>query len=194
MRVSLLRGNIGAIAAVIALSAIALCTAGAAQAQDWPRAKPVSIVVGFGPGAFTDTIARVVAQKLGETTGGAFVVENRPGAGGNPAPARGKRPPARGSGRGGGAAGRLRVRDRTGVDASHRAQYPRAQHHDQGSIRERDLGGEGARRFDQRGVASPRDRERGTRRTRARRLQSRWCAGPSQRRHETPRQLPHIRH
>ncbi len=60
MRVVTLRGNIGAIAAVIALSAIALCAAGAAQTQDWPRAKPVSIVVGFGPGAFTDTIARVV--------------------------------------------------------------------------------------------------------------------------------------
>ena len=55
-----------------------------AQTQtDWPRAKPVNILVGFGPGAFTDVIARVVAQRLGEATGGSFVVENRPGAGGN---------------------------------------------------------------------------------------------------------------
>ena len=98
MRVVTLRGNIGAIAAVIALSVIALCTAGAAQAQaqDWPRAKPVSIVVGFGPGAFTDTIARVVAQKLAEATGEAFVVENKPGAGGNIATGQVKRAPADG--------------------------------------------------------------------------------------------------
>ena len=60
-----------------------LATTGTVSAQDWPKSKPVSIVVGFGPGAFTDVIARVVAQKLGETTGGSFVVENKPGAGGN---------------------------------------------------------------------------------------------------------------
>jgi len=63
-----------------------LLFAGQASAQspaDWPKAKPVNIVVGFGPGAFTDVIARVVAQKLGETTGGNFIVENKPGAGGN---------------------------------------------------------------------------------------------------------------
>ena len=51
--------------------------------EDWPKAKPVTFVVGFGPGAFTDVMARLVAQKLGELTGGNFVVENKPGAGGN---------------------------------------------------------------------------------------------------------------
>ncbi len=57
---------------------------GQASAQsDWPKARPVNIVVGFGPGAFTDGIARIVAQKLSESTGGSFVVENKPGAGGN---------------------------------------------------------------------------------------------------------------
>ena len=58
---------------------------------EWPKAKPVNITVGFGPGAFTDVIARVVAQKLGELTGGSFVVENKPGAGGNIATAQVKR-------------------------------------------------------------------------------------------------------
>ena len=69
---------------------------GSASAQDWPKAKPVSVVVGFGPGAFTDVIARVVAQKLAESTGGSFVVENKPGAGGNIATGLVKRAPADG--------------------------------------------------------------------------------------------------
>ena len=75
---------------------ISLAWIGSASAQDWPKAKPVSVVVGFGPGAFTDVIARVVAQKLAETTGGSFVVENKPGAGGNIATGVVKRAPADG--------------------------------------------------------------------------------------------------
>lgn len=81
----------------LALTAGSLLMAGKAWAQaDWPRAKPVSIVVGFGPGAFTDSIARIVAQKLGESTGGTFAVENKPGAGGNIATGQVKRAPADG--------------------------------------------------------------------------------------------------
>jgi tripartite-type tricarboxylate transporter receptor subunit TctC len=79
------------------LAACGLLGAGLASAQsEWPKAKPVNIVVGFGPGAFTDVIARVVAQKLGETTGGTFTVENRPGAGGNIATGQVKRAAADG--------------------------------------------------------------------------------------------------
>lgn len=63
---------------------------------DWPKAKPVTIVVGFAAGAFTDNIARVVAQKLGEATGGSFVVDNKPGAGGNLATGQVKRAAADG--------------------------------------------------------------------------------------------------
>lgn len=43
--------------------------------------KPVRIVVPYTPGAFTDQIARVLAQKLGDTWKSPVVVENRPGAG-----------------------------------------------------------------------------------------------------------------
>ena len=64
--------------------------------SDWPKAKPVTIVVGFAAGAFTDNIARVVAQKLGESTGGSFVVDNKPGAGGNLATGQVKRAAADG--------------------------------------------------------------------------------------------------
>lgn len=62
----------------LALAAI-VCAAGAA-AQSYP-AKPVRIVVPSSPGGGTDILARVLAQKLAESLGQQFVVENRPGAG-----------------------------------------------------------------------------------------------------------------
>ena len=52
-----------------------------AAAQTWP-ARAVRIVAPFPPGGGTDTVGRLLAQKLAEQTGGSFVVENRPGAAG----------------------------------------------------------------------------------------------------------------
>jgi tripartite-type tricarboxylate transporter receptor subunit TctC len=57
---------------------------GAATAQGYPN-KPVRIVVGFTAGGPTDAIARIVAQKLSDSLGQQFVVENMGGAGGNTA-------------------------------------------------------------------------------------------------------------
>jgi tripartite-type tricarboxylate transporter receptor subunit TctC len=53
----------------------------AAQAQTYPN-KPIRLVVGFAPGGNTDTVARVVGQKLGERLGQQVIIENKAGAGG----------------------------------------------------------------------------------------------------------------
>ena len=50
-----------------------------AHAQAFP-AKPVRIVVVWPPGGSNDVVARVMAQRLSETVGQQFIVENRPGA------------------------------------------------------------------------------------------------------------------
>ncbi len=50
-------------------------------AQSWP-AKPVTIVIGFPPGAGTDQLTRYLADQLREKTGQPFVTENKPGFGG----------------------------------------------------------------------------------------------------------------
>ena len=57
--------------------------AGATQAQDKFPSKPVTLVVPQAAGGANDAIARILAQKLGELSGQSFIVENRPGAGGN---------------------------------------------------------------------------------------------------------------
>ena len=78
-----------------ALLLLAVSVAG--NAQDWPKQKPVQIMVGFGPGSTTDIVARLVQPKLTEALGQTVVVENRPGAGGNVASQAVKRAAADGS-------------------------------------------------------------------------------------------------
>jgi tripartite-type tricarboxylate transporter receptor subunit TctC len=64
----------------LAALVFALVWAAQAAAQSWPD-KPVRIVVPLGAGGFADVPARILAPQLGAQLNGAFVVENRPGAG-----------------------------------------------------------------------------------------------------------------
>jgi tripartite-type tricarboxylate transporter receptor subunit TctC len=52
------------------------------HAQTWP-AKPVRVIVAFPAGGATDLVARLIGQALGKVYAQQFVIENRPGAGGN---------------------------------------------------------------------------------------------------------------
>jgi len=55
---------------------------GQANAQAYPS-RPVKVIVPFGAGSASDITARLLMEKLGESMGANFVVENRVGAGGN---------------------------------------------------------------------------------------------------------------
>jgi tripartite-type tricarboxylate transporter receptor subunit TctC len=61
---------------------ILLAGASVASAQEWPKQKPISFVVAFGAGSITDSLARLIGQKLSESLGQTVIVDNRPGAGG----------------------------------------------------------------------------------------------------------------
>ncbi|TMH43523.1 MAG: tripartite tricarboxylate transporter substrate binding protein, partial [Betaproteobacteria bacterium] len=65
---------------LIVLFAASLLVASAA-AQDYPN-RPVRIVIPLSPGGTTDVPGRIIAQKLSESLGQQFFVENRAGAGG----------------------------------------------------------------------------------------------------------------
>ena len=68
------------------LLALGLGWGGVAMAQapatDWPT-RPIRWVVPFPPGGAMDAIARTLGEKAGKSLGQSFVIENKPGAGGN---------------------------------------------------------------------------------------------------------------
>ena len=64
-------------AAALLLAAFAT----AASAQNWPAAKPITLVVPFPAGGTTDVLARALADRLGAALGQTVIVESKPGAG-----------------------------------------------------------------------------------------------------------------
>jgi tripartite-type tricarboxylate transporter receptor subunit TctC len=66
--------------AALALVLAAQCLAGAALAADYPG-KAIKLIVPYAPGGGADSVARIVARKVGENIGQAIVIENKGGAG-----------------------------------------------------------------------------------------------------------------
>lgn len=70
-----------AVAAFATLALAASALPAFAQAENYPS-KPVRMLIGFPPGQATDTLGRVIGQKLQEAWGQAFIYDNKPGASG----------------------------------------------------------------------------------------------------------------
>jgi tripartite-type tricarboxylate transporter receptor subunit TctC len=68
--------------AVLAAALALLFGAPGAPAAEFPS-RPVSLVVAFPPGGASDLIARILGRRLEQLLGQPFVIDNRPGAGGN---------------------------------------------------------------------------------------------------------------
>ena len=67
---------------ILVVFGLLLCTVPAARAADYPT-RAVTLVVAFPPGGASDVLARIVGKKLDQILGQPFVIDNRPGAGGN---------------------------------------------------------------------------------------------------------------
>jgi len=63
---------------------------GSASTQDYPS-RPITVIVGFPPGGPTDTVARILADRMKKSLGQPVIVENMVGAGGTLAGARAAR-------------------------------------------------------------------------------------------------------
>jgi len=70
-----IRTSLLAVAALLAIST-------PVRAAEYPS-RPVTLVVAFPPGGPSDVLARIVGKKMEQLLGAPFVIENRPGAGGN---------------------------------------------------------------------------------------------------------------
>lgn len=63
---------------ILAFVAVAACIGGSSARAEWPD-RPIKMIVPFSAGSSSDTIARIVAAKMGERLGQQVVVENRVG-------------------------------------------------------------------------------------------------------------------
>ena len=67
---------------LLGLAAGAWLATGAANAQEGYPNRPLTLVVPFAAGNVTDSVARLIGERLARSLGQAVVVENRPGASG----------------------------------------------------------------------------------------------------------------
>ena len=82
-------------ALTVALATVCVAPALPASAQVYP-ARPIRVIVPFAPGGGSDLIARFITQRLEQSLGASFVVENKAGAGGNLGADQGVKSPADG--------------------------------------------------------------------------------------------------
>lgn len=68
--------------ACLAVLATLMCWAAPLRAAEYPS-RPITLVVAFTPGGPSDVLARIVGKQMEQLLGVPFVIENRPGAGGN---------------------------------------------------------------------------------------------------------------
>ena len=66
----------------LAIGAIFMALAAAARADDYP-VRPIQVILPFAGGSASDVVTRIMLERRGKTLGQSFVVDNRPGAGGN---------------------------------------------------------------------------------------------------------------
>ncbi|HRL97905.1 MAG TPA: tripartite tricarboxylate transporter substrate-binding protein, partial [Acidovorax sp.] len=84
------------LAASAVLLGCAFAVLPAAAQSSWPTGKAITYMVPFPPGGNTDTLARVIAQPLGQALGTPVVIDNKGGAGGSVGSAIAARAPADG--------------------------------------------------------------------------------------------------
>jgi len=66
---------------IAGLGAVLLLAAGSAHAEDWPT-RPIRVISPFPAGSASDTVSRVVLDRVSQTLGQPMVIEAKPGAGG----------------------------------------------------------------------------------------------------------------
>jgi tripartite-type tricarboxylate transporter receptor subunit TctC len=67
---------------LIAMTVFGIAAVTSAAAQDYPQ-QPIRLIVPYPPAGATDMLARLLAERVGASSGWTFVIDNRPGAGGN---------------------------------------------------------------------------------------------------------------
>jgi tripartite-type tricarboxylate transporter receptor subunit TctC len=67
---------------LILTAAAATCFSATLYAADNYPSRPVTMISVFGPGSASDTLCRIIADKLGPALGQPVIVEDRPGADG----------------------------------------------------------------------------------------------------------------